>query len=155
MDPLANLKDIALSDPIHDLPIAIGWWLLLALAVMSAIILFRKLQKRKAIHKAKNEALQQLETQQASITQMLNTLKWAIMAYHPREHVASLHGENYISFLKGQLQTKEQEEFVKNITPAIESMYKPNEEIDKAIVYQTVSSWIKSALPPKQGGQHD
>jgi type II secretory pathway component PulF len=155
MDPLANLKDIALSDPIHDLPVAIGWWLLLALVLIIVVVLFRKLQKRKAAHKQKNEALKQLETQQESTSQMLNTLKWAVLAYYPREQVASLHGENYITFLKTQLKANEQGEFVKSITPAIESLYKPNDEIDKAIVYRAISSWIKSSLPPKQGGQRD
>lgn len=155
MDPLANLKDIALSDPIHDFPIAIGWWLLLSLVVIVAIVLYRKLQKRKAIHKHKNEALKQLETQQASAPQMLNTLKWVVMAYYPREKVASLHGEKYVAFLKHHLHDKEQDAFVKNITPAINSLYNPNEQVDKAIVYQTISSWIKNSLPPKQGDQHD
>lgn len=155
MDPLANLKDIALSEPVHNLPIAIGWWVLLALILIAIFVIVKRINKQKALNRDKKAALLQLEAQRGSASEMLKTLKWATMAYYPREVVASLHGTDYITFLKNQLSADEQSKFVENITPVLDSIYSAEQETNNELAFESISLWINKALPPKAGGKHD
>lgn len=154
MDPLAQLQDIYLPDPIHNYPVAIGWWLLLLAVVVLAgwciMLLVRFLNKRKA----QRTAIARIKNSNLSNSDIINCLKWSCLQYFPREHVASLHGTSLLQFLACQLPSKHQESFKQKMLPLFEAQYTKNSDGENTNIIDTSENsrcalhWLKSALPP-------
>ena len=97
------LEDIIEPEQISQLPIAVGWWLLLCLVVtvMTALTIFvfhsrRKNQAKRAFQK--ELSLIQTNDPQASV-QIAQLLKQLALSYFPRQKVAGLHGSTWVAFL--------------------------------------------------------
>ncbi len=148
--PLAQLKDIHLPEPVHNYPIALGWWLLLAGLLITIIILVVKWQKRRRISKAKQLALKQLKNTD-NVDQIVTLMKWASFQYFPRQEVASLHGKQLLDFLKEKLSEKHQEKFQTLCAEQLNSKYQPIQNIESNnTLKQAAQLWLSQALPPKQ-----
>ena len=111
MDPLAQLKDIHTPEPIHNYPVAIGWWIVTIATIVLLIWLWRKFAKAKKLKQQQKLALANLESNDLSIADIQATLKWAALSYFPRQQVASLYGEKWLAFLKSNLPDKHQTTF--------------------------------------------
>ncbi|NQZ22905.1 MAG: DUF4381 domain-containing protein [Colwellia sp.] len=147
--PLAQLKDIHLPDPVHNYPIALGWWLLLAGLLITLIILVIKWQKRRRLSKAKQLALKQLKSTN-NADQIVTLMKWAAFQYFPRQEVASLHGKQLLEFFKQKLKDKHQENFQTLCAEQLNSKYQPIENIESCnTLKQAAQLWLSQALPPK------
>jgi hypothetical protein len=151
--PLAQLKDIHLPEPVHNYPIALGWWLLLATLLITIVILVMKWQKRRRISKAKHLALKELKNTD-SADQIVTLMKWAAFQYFPRQEIASLHGQQLIEFLKEKLNDKYQEKFQTLCAEQLNSKYQSisNEEPNNTLK-QAAQLWLSQALPPKSQQQ--
>ena len=108
-DPLAQLKDIHLPEPISWWPLAPGWYVLLAfiICVTLGIVLYITKRQRHAL--PKKHALKLLNTyknqyQQNSnapliSSQIAELLKRVALVYYPRAQVASMTGDDWLAFL--------------------------------------------------------
>ena len=94
-DPLAQLRDIHLPQEISWWPLAPGWWILIALLVIGAVIAFRTLYRRRK-HDVSRQVLKQLlqmnqltpnRQRLADLTQLLRRVS---LYYLPRDKVAAL-----------------------------------------------------------------
>ena len=113
-DPLAQLRDIHLPDPISAWPPGPGWWLLgiaLLLSVMATVIWWSRQYRanawRRQARAALNNAYRQWRNDglDAVYLQTVNeTLKRAALQQFPREAVARLSGARWESFLDAQWQ---------------------------------------------------
>lgn len=147
--PLAQLKDIHLPEPVHNYPIALGWWLLLASLLITIIVLAVKWQKRRRLSKAKQLALRQLKNTD-NADQIVTLIKWAAFQYFPRQEIASLHGKQLIDFLQEKLNHKHREKFQTLCAEQLNSKYQPTENVESnSTLKQAAQLWLSQALPPK------
>lgn len=110
-NPLDKLRDIHLPDQIDSFPSAPGWWLLLAIVLITAgYFIFKHYQYKKAIRllkpaKAELKKLRSLPPQTInahSIATLSALLKRVCLIYFPNLEVASLSGQRWLKFLNQQ-----------------------------------------------------
>jgi len=158
LDPLAQLSDIHLPTPVHQYPIALGWWLLAALIISALIWSILKFRHYKKSHKTKIIALKQLQQNPEMCAEdVLLLLKWAALAYFPRKDCAHLYGKSFQQFLMRTLPEKIKEkqrldfkEQLQKCTNSFENIYHKNSEhfVDSN-VNKLANTWIRLALPVK------
>jgi len=147
--PLAQLKDIHLPEPVHNYPVALGWWLLLAGLLITIIIILVKWQKRRRLSKAKQLALTQLKNTN-DVDQIVTLLKWAAFQYFPRQEIAALHGKKLIEFFKQKLADKHQENFKNLCAEQLGNKYRATDNVESSsTLKQAAHLWLNQALPPK------
>ncbi len=149
-DPLANLADIHLPEPISAWPPAIGWWLL-ALVVLAFIAgLIRWQIKRYQKSAYRREALAQLaviksqareNSSIATATQLSGLLKQVAVTAYGRHQTASLNGTAWLKFLdeKGDTQS-----FTSGPGKILgDDIYKPHVDIDLEKLFHISQQWIE------------
>lgn len=101
-DPLAQLKDIHLPEAISAWPPAPGWWILavmlLSLLIWGCIWFIQRHKQNRYRQQALLE-LQQLNDQGTALTNINALLKRVALVAYPDQQVASLNGEQWVSFL--------------------------------------------------------
>jgi hypothetical protein len=148
-DPLAQLRDIHLPDPIGLWPPAPGWWLLaillLASLLVSALLVLKKIRRnryrRLALAELERHDWQQLSPTQA--LQLANQLfKQTALAAPFSNDVAGLSGNNWLAFLDQSGNTHEFSEGVGRLLK--EGPYQPAlAAIDKDALLKLTRQWIK------------
>ncbi len=133
--PLDNLKDIRLPENIDQFPIALGWWILLAiLIVVISYFVFRAVKKHRSLiylRSAKLE-LQLLSQQQAnnqSLSQLSALLKRVCLIYYPANTVASLSSHAWWDFVNNEAGQKIYNE--DDIKQMSQSRYQKDASIDE------------------------
>ncbi len=153
MDPLAQLKDIHLPDPINHYPLAYGWWIVALLLITLVITLSYQLLKKRRLNRAKKQAIIYLKTNELTDDAIIATIKWACLQYFPRQQIAQLFGKSLSEFLRLQLPDKHQERLMSVITPAIERQYQRSTEASEVTEHSALNNaailWLTHALPPK------
>ncbi len=141
------LEDIIAPNSVSIWPLALGWWLLLAMIialVIGVFILYKNYKKKWSYRK---EALSLLKNTQntldekATINNYLECLKRTAISAYPAHNINALYGKDWVDFLNQQtptpLFTDELARFI------CESQYQKAISIDKQYVYTAVKSWIK------------
>lgn len=148
-DPLAQLKDIHLPEPVAWWPPAPGWWLAgsvaLALLIGGGYLLwrffYRGRYKREAL-----AALQQLrDTDQGDerilLAELSRLLRQVAIARYGRQEVAALSGAEWLLFLDRTGQT---DQFSYGPGRALGTMlYQPSIAIDRQQLYRVVEGWLR------------
>ena len=107
-DPLQELRDVHMPDPISWWPPAYGWWMtiVLLLIVVGVVLWVRVYRQRTRARRVALAQLEQVKQQYAihsddhlAITQVSNLLRRYALAVFSRAHVAGLSGESWLKFL--------------------------------------------------------
>lgn len=105
-DPLSQLRDIHLPETGGFWPPAPGWWLLVALGLLSVALLVRWALQRRRRNRWYREArreLARLESQAqrapAWFVQLNTLLKQAARQRYPDQHPEALSGDAWVAFL--------------------------------------------------------
>ncbi len=103
------LRDLHLPDPVSWWPLAPGWWLLLALAIVAVAMLIRAWFRAWSRNAARRQALRALEARVADYgrhrnavrlgSELSELLRRTMLAYAPRADVAGLTGEAWLHWL--------------------------------------------------------
>ncbi|PKG81933.1 DUF4381 domain-containing protein [Colwellia sp. 75C3] len=151
-----QLHDIHLPEQVSNYPIAPGWWLLLALIVISAVWSYKKFKKSKRLNASKQQALSMLDNNPSiNAKECLTLLKWAALQYVNRQQLAKLYGDNFQDFLMKKLPEKHQASFIKLSNAAFKAQYQAStttvesevtSEIDSDCL-QATKLWLTHALP--------
>ncbi|MDP4640204.1 MAG: DUF4381 domain-containing protein [Pseudomonadales bacterium] len=150
-DPLAGLRDIRLPEALHTLP-APGWWLLglLALALLGygAYRLWRYWRG----NAYRREALQELTRLQVNWQVDNNSLEYlrlftlllkrVALTHYPRQTVAALTGDAWVTFLDKTLGSHEFTMGAGQVL--IQGHYQPQADIDVAALHTLGQRWIKA-----------
>ena len=107
-DPLQELRDVHLPDPISWWPPAFGWWMILgALFVFVSLGLWARAYRQRT--RPRRLALAQLQEvkqqfaaysdEQQTMTLLSDLLRRVAIAVFPRSHVAGLSGQSWLQFL--------------------------------------------------------
>jgi len=111
LNPELPLRDIHLPEAVSWWPLAIGWWLVLALIILLPLLIWgiRKLKARQLLRR---QALSELASIEARYEQHKNDqqlvsegsilLRRICISRFPRNDVAGLSGEAWLSFLNSQ-----------------------------------------------------
>ena len=114
MDPTEiPIRDLHLPEAIGWWPLAPGWWILIALLVISTIVLLRRWYRSFARGAARRHALRQLDAYSKDYlehgngvtfgTQLSELVRRTMLAYAPRSEVAGLTGEEWLTWLDHDL----------------------------------------------------
>lgn len=136
---LDNLRDIVLPNPPPLWPPAPEVWLLIAIIVLAAIILFyqwRQVRQRNAYRRAGLALLDGVST----VHDVSVILKRVALAVFPREQVASLYGEEWADFLK---QTYASRDFSMIVQAG------PDEPASGKVI-RLAAAWIRHHLAPER-----
>ena len=147
-DPLANLKPLHNPEAIPLWPPAPGWWILLALLILAAVVYSwfrhqRRLQ-RHALHE-----LDQLQRQDLTASQLANQVnqllkRYALVCYSPNE-VAGLSGKNWLRFLK---KSSDEHMFSRAGKLLLDTPYQRKAKRgDERALFDFAASWIKRNQP--------
>ena len=149
-DPLAQLRDIHLPDPVSWWPPAPGWWLLalVALAFIAAATHFILRYIRR--NRYRKEALQELQklnenrgglSTRDAVEQLAMLLRRVAIQTCGREAVASLVGQAWLRFLDNKGGTNQ---FTAGPGKVLgEGQYQQTVEADLDRLHQVVEKWIR------------
>ena len=150
MDRLAQLQDITTPEPISQFPMAIGWWLLLALIILSVFTFIVKMNQYNTLRKIQKNAIKQINQQSPTLSETVRILKMAAMAYFPRNEIAALSGMQLADYLIGKLPEKAKTSFITKTSNAWQQLYQKNGGTQiNSDFNQAALLWLKTALPPK------
>jgi hypothetical protein len=149
------LRDIKLPDPVSWWPLAPGWYLLfiLILVLISGLIIsiYRHYKKQQP----KREALVLLKAYKKEYESNNDSVKGAMaigellrrvaLVYYPRETVASLHGDDWITFLN---KTAKNIDFKPLASLLLELPFKNKYDVDINPLFVKAESWIKQRKKP-------
>lgn len=133
-------------------PLAIGWWVLIALVFISLSFLACYLFKRYQKNYAKKEALQLLKKYQMAYAQnadniliaqqLMELIRRISLFYYPRAKVAGLTGQQFIDFLN---QTSENIDFspYKELLVSLPYQATIQNAIDLTPLIEAIEKWIK------------
>lgn len=148
------LRDIHLPDAIGWWPVASGWWILLGLSVVLAAFVWWWWRRMKQFA-AKRCALREFNalkenrclTVQERIEQLSILLRRTSISIYPREQVAGLTGQAWLTFLDRQLKD---DRFTKGEGKLIvEAAYRKEVNGDLNGLFKLCEDWVK-ALPRQQ-----
>ena len=148
-DPLAQLRDIHLPEPVSWWPPAPGWWVatLLALAAVFLVIFYlrkywlQKRYRRAALQALGNISLHDEMNKQVLLEEMSALLRRVALQAYGREKVAPLTGEPWLIFLDD---TGKTEQFTSGAAKVLgDGLYQSSVEADMEQVMLIVRNWIK------------
>ena len=162
MNPMEQLKDIHLPAEVGLWPLAYGWWLLIAFALVSVGLAIRWWLKKRRYQKAKRDALEQLNLIDTSAqdwpVQTNNLIKRLVLSYLPSDRYANLHGKDWTAALMNLYFGKERSEVEQALSNLQNSLYRAEpSHADSTNIVNSVRTWIDAAMPPKPqqaGGEH-
>lgn len=151
-----ELQDIHLPQSADFWPLAIGWWILLVLVlitvawfVIKAIKLNRR-RKRQAKILARFSALEEklkVKSSNTIIAEINTLLRQLAITYYPREKIASLTGGDWLQFLDESGGTQDFSRGAGRIL--IEAPYRSEKQIENLNINEflpLVKKWIKKIV---------
>lgn len=150
-DPLSQLKDIHLPDPVGLWPLAWGWWVLLALIVISIITGIYLWRRHRARNHYRQLALIELQNARAQVDQdgelahylqqVSIILRRAALTGLPARYHANLKGEAWLQWLDAQ--SSGADEFGSGAGRALlTGPYEAHPSADIESLHQLAAQWI-------------
>lgn len=152
---LAQLHDIHLPTAISWWPLAPGWYLLILSSLIFIAVLYYVTRRRFRYGLAKRQALNLLEAyyqeyqsqanSQITSMKLSELLRRVALVYFPREQIANLQGEAWISFLN---ESSKSIDFDSLRDYLLKLPYQRVNEKDLEPLFKAVRSWIKQRGVP-------
>jgi len=154
-DPLQELRDVHMPDPISWWPPAFGWWMIIVVLVIAVSLALwaRAYRKRTRPRRVALAQLEQVKQQyarhsddQLAITQVSNLLRRYALAVFSRSHVAGLSGQAWLKFLD---HTGSTNQFSEGPGQSLQSgPYQSHGSPSAADILPLVERWIQQVQVP-------
>ena len=152
MDPLSQLRDIHLPDPVGLWPLAPGWWIAGVILLVIGVAIFRLIRKRIRKGAPRRNALRELASHYRTFENDGNERKYIINInvllkkvaanYYGKPKVAKLSGEAWLAFLDKHTG---EDTFARGAGSALATgPYRPDVSIDAAALQQACKQWISA-----------
>lgn len=147
-DPLAALKPLHHPESISWWPLAPGWWVLLALLLVVALLAtWRRYRLR--LQRLALQELGELQSRNLVASAMANQVNQLLKRYalvcFPRTEVAGLSGKQWLRFLR---QHSDEHEFARAGNLLLDAPYKRDaEKGEEKALAEFAASWIKRNKP--------
>lgn len=154
MDPLAQLHDITLAQPVDWWPLAWGWWVVISAALLlvtSLVVLIVRRRKHNRVRRLALAHIESLDTRSdpvANASHVNTILKQVVRHYFPSQVSTSLHGSEWQHFMQNQLPQRYHNQFGTLSQHAFTLHYQPNTSVsqDIAETYKAAAKlWLKHA----------
>jgi hypothetical protein len=156
-DPLQELRDVHLPDPISWWPPAFGWWMLLVAVLIGVglvlgIRAYRRRTRPRRLAIAQLKEVKQQYTagsdEQQTITRLSDIVRRVALAVFPRSHVAGLSGQSWLQFLD---RTGHTTQFSDGPGQCLLSgPYQPHVTASAADVIPLIERWIQQVDMPSR-----
>ena len=155
-DPLSDLRDIHLPDPVSWWPPALGWWMVFGLGIVLIVLAvwgYRRLRTpisyRSARHELKGlrEAYAANRQDHKLVTGLSVLLRRYAMALYGREQVAGLTGQQWLNFLDKTGNTNTFTHGVGNVLASLP--YGSRESANGDELLFVVEQWLKGNRRPR------
>lgn len=150
VDLLTQLRDIHYPNPIPIWPLATGWYVIIILGLLLLMLVgyfaVRYLQKPR-LKQAVLIRIEKLQQQDSSLNiaeELSMLLKRAALAAYSRREVASLHGEQWLSFLDRTAKTHEFSNGPGRLL--IISPYQGKNQKLPDQLFELIKNWVKKNL---------
>lgn len=102
---LSNLREIPLPEPVSYMPQTMGWYVLLALALLAGVLLVIRWRRNARRNRYRTEALHMLEEieRRDRMSELPALVKRVALGFAPREKIAGLSGIPWLRFLDSTL----------------------------------------------------
>lgn len=154
MNPLDQLKDVHLPDPVSWWPLALGWWIVIVISLVAIIGLISWYVMQHKRSAAKRAALRELSSISPHDThwqaQVNELVKRVALCYFPQNQIAGLHSEQWTDFLACHLPNDKQAQFRRAFGQMQHALYQVQNNDDNVVVIEQVRYWMKTALPPSK-----
>lgn len=154
-NPLNQLRDIHLPDPVGWWPLAPGWYILAALLLFGFFLMIRQAHLYYKNQLPKRQALKLLDNYQKEYALKKNNplfsakiselLRRVALVYYPRHQVAGLKGDDWINFLNQSAKDCDFNAVKELLT---EAPYRSNEESSLTPLFKRAKQWIKQRRKP-------
>ncbi len=155
---LAGLKEIAMPEPVPYVPQTIGWYILLTLIVVFAILMAFRWYRKWVANRYRTSALNQLYDIEALLLQpdkraetlasIPALLKQTALKRYSRSEIAQLSGERWLTFLDKTYEGTDFSQGAGQLLPKITYQRGVNPEYGKDEEYKELLSlirkWIKT-----------
>lgn len=152
---LDQLKDIYLPERVSQWwPLAYGWWIVLAIIILSifvflVILHFRKKKKQyvdSIINNFRNEVDKTYQQKPKEVLQQISVyLKRVAMQRFSNENIKTLHGDEWLEFLDSKLK---QPNFINTKANMIGNSYKPvildKQSLEEVMI--VAEKWLRRVL---------
>lgn len=148
---LLPLNDIHLPAEPSWWPFAIGYYLVLGVAIIVVLALIIGWRKYKQKRRAKRAAiaLLSLNPEQLTPSHAIEIVRQAALSYFPRQKIARLTGEDWLAFLDSQLSSPLFLPLAQQWQQALYASIKHDPQLEQQML-QDCRQWICSALPPRR-----
>lgn len=150
MNPLDQLQDITVPTEVSIWPLAIGWWVVICLVVISLILVIiysLKYQHKHRLRKLALNELRQLNKTDTALTSDYNSLlKRVVKTYRPTLNMARLHGNEWAKFLSVTLKSsKSSKKYTQQFTQMAMAIYdgSTNDSTNNKSARQCTEYWLK------------
>ncbi len=145
-DPLSQLQDIHIPDPIGWWPMAFTWWVLLfsVSAILFALIWFlidrhkRNAYRREAQHQLNQIQQDQTLTPQQQILQTNALLKQVAITVYGRQKISALNEQAWVDFLKSSANFIQQPQ---QLSQLLNQAYQPLKALDQTELQRDIQTW--------------
>ncbi|MGY5449709.1 DUF4381 domain-containing protein [Agarivorans sp. MS3-6] len=146
-DLLANLEDIILPTHYETALPAVGWWLLAMVIIAALVGLLFSSWRYWQLCKPRREALQLLNQAELTLSETNQLMKRLALSYYPRQQVASLSGEAWLSFLDSTLKGNSSA-FISIKQQWQQQLYAPSPSTLDADTAALCKRWVRNLRPP-------
>lgn len=157
-DPLEQLRDIHLPEPVGWWPLAWGWWLLIALLVMALAGLIGYLWRRRQRWRYRRQALQELDRLYAEFREhgdgarylqdISVLLRRTALSAFPRQEVAGLQGPAWLQWLNTTLGEGRTDFSQGPGRVLLDGPYRLQPQVEADTLQRLVALWIKQHRRP-------
>ncbi|KTD19803.1 DUF4381 domain-containing protein [Legionella londiniensis] len=154
-EALTHLRDIHLPPPVGWWPLAPGWYVLALILLLMLFFFLICLYRAYCYGQAKRQALKLLakykklhqEEQNSQLTsaRISELLRRVALVYYPRSQVASLKGDDWLSFLQS---TAKQVDFNEVREELLILPYQARQERDLEGLFKAAEIWIRQRRKP-------
>lgn len=153
LDSTPQLQDIVSAPAASWWPLAVGWYLLLGIALLLIVGLFWSLTRAVKRRRVRRLALRQLAQQPpTSISAVSLLLKQAAAPYFPQLVHYKHQQQHWWVFLQAPLSQRQRQRYQALFEQLPELSYRPASEqqqlLDEYLVF--AEFWLRSALPPSR-----
>jgi hypothetical protein len=155
-NPLEQLRDIHLPDPVSLWPLAPGWWLLAAstlIAIATIVFFFVRHRRRNAYRRAALAILNDIESLRVNgdhslyLQQLNQLLKQTALVMDDSKNISGLSGKQWLQFLDSSGNTTGFSTGAGSILA--DGQYRPAVAADDLTALQQLAArWIREHRPP-------
>ncbi len=139
-------------------PLAWGWWAVVITAIALIALVFFIVKRRKNNQQAKQEALSYFSNSQSqdglSPSKAQDIVRQAALSYFPREKIAGLSGDDWLTILEAQLAkplfAAKQSQWQQALYHDVALMNDEQKKAQQQLI-NDCEIWLRKALPPKRG----